>query len=288
MHPFYLSILCLLCCCQLIESFSTLKKYHTHSKSRNYRFVANAPTNHQSSALFDINDMNDTTHLIANGDSHSNNHSNDRKSNSSNMIEKIWKKMNGLLDSYSNSLEKHPYLVKIISSAVIGGLGDILIQFYQSKISNAITFTFDLRRFIVFTTVAGFYIAPVINLWFNWLARLPVPTKWNNVAKAAYMMLIDQTAGAVLINMGFFFAFELAQRAFPPYNVFTSNFIDAGILSTKNNLWETLIANWYCWPWINFINFLWVPLKYRVLFSNAAAVLWNMFLSSIANRAIVN
>ena len=63
-------------------------------------------------------------------------------------------------------------------------------------------------------------------------------------------------------------------------------FWDAGTKSTKNNLWETLVANWYCWPVINFVNFLVVPLQYRVLVSNLAAVFWNMFLSNVANREI--
>ena len=63
-----------------------------------------------------------------------------------------------------------------------------------------------------------------------------------------------------------------------------SNFLLAGWKSTKSNLKETMIANWYCWPIINFVNFLIIPLNYRVLFANFCAVFWNMFLSGIANR----
>jgi hypothetical protein len=45
-----------------------------------------------------------------------------------------------------------------------------------------------------------------------------------------------------------------------------------------------MIANWYCWPIINFVNFLVIPLNYRVLFANFCAVFWNMYLSNVANR----
>eukprot|EP01035_Chromulina_nebulosa_P019232 gene19232-25083_t len=113
-----------------------------------------------------------------------------------------------------------------------------------------------------------------------------MPKGISQVGKALIMMLADQTIGATVITIGFFYAFELFQRIIPPYGLFAGSFLSAGLQSTKNNLWITLIANWYCWPVINFVNFLWIPLQYRVLFSNTAAVFWNMFLSSVANRKV--
>lgn len=196
-----------------------------------------------------------------------------------------------LISTYSNVLTKYPWTTKILSSGFIGGMGDVLIQFYEGR--NTKDFSFNLRRFLVFTTVTGFYIAPVIHIWFNWLAAMPMPKaflqpgKVNNVIRAMIMMVADQTVGATVITIGFFYAFELVQKLFPPYasgQMDLLSFIAAGELSTKNNLWETLVANWYCWPIINFVNFLVIPINYRVLFSNFAAVFWNMFLSSIANR----
>ena len=148
--------------------------------------------------------------------------------------------------------------------------------------------TFDYRRLLVFFTVTALYIAPVINVWFNWLNNgMPLPASLSNVAKAGIMMIADQTIGAVGVTIGFFYAFELANKIFPPYDMNNKEtFWEAGTKSTKNNLWETLVANWYCWPVINFLNFLVVPLQYRVLVSNLAAVFWNMFLSNVANREI--
>ena len=78
-----------------------------------------------------------------------------------------------------------------------------------------------------------------------------------------------------------------AQAIIPQFNGkagATGNFLLAGWKSTKNNLKETMIANWYCWPIINFVNFLVIPLNYRVLFANFCAVFWNMYLSNVANR----
>jgi len=196
-----------------------------------------------------------------------------------------------LLESYSELLKKHPYPTKILSSAFVGGTGDVLIQLFQQRNArkkNSNAAPFDFRRLAVFATVAGLYIAPVIHLWFGFLNELPFKADMSNQAKAGIMMLLDQTFGAVIVNAGFFYAFELAQAIFPPYasNKGPFSFIQAGTRSNLNNMWDTLVANWYCWPVINYVNFLVVPIQFRVLFSNFAAVFWNMFLSSVANRPV--
>ena len=172
-----------------------------------------------------------------------------------------------------------------IINEIYSYLGDILIQNFENRKSKK---SFDYRRLLVFFTVTALYIAPVINVWFNWLNNgMPLPPGLSNVAKAGIMMIADQTIGAVGVTVGFFYAFELTNKLFPPYDMTNKeSFWDAGTKSTKNNLWETLVANWYCWPVINFFNFLVVPLQYRVLVSNLAAVFWNMFLSNVANREI--
>ena len=97
-------------------------------------------------------------------------------------------------------------------------------------------------------------------------------------------MFIDQTIGAVLINMGFFVAFELVQQLYAPYPSLRSNFLAEAQKSIRSNFWITMKTNWMCWPLVNFVNFLVIPLRYRLLFLNFFAVAWNMFLSGIANK----
>eukprot|EP01035_Chromulina_nebulosa_P026055 gene26055-34055_t len=111
-----------------------------------------------------------------------------------------------LLSSYNTNLEKYPYVTKIISSGIVGCLGDILIQLVKNGGSWQ---ALDMRRLIVFVSVAAFYIAPVINIWFNWLNAIPYPKSFNNAKKALVMIVLDQTIGATVITAGFFYAFEL-------------------------------------------------------------------------------
>lgn len=114
--------------------------------------------------------------------------------------------LTSLLNGYTGLLSSHPYITKIVSSAVVGGLGDFLIQSYDGRTSKK---PIDLRRLLVFSMVTGIYIAPVIHLWFNFLAGMPFLAKMSNMKQALWMMFVDQTVGATIITMGFFFAFEM-------------------------------------------------------------------------------
>lgn len=119
--------------------------------------------------------------------------------------------LTSLLNSYTGMLETSPYPTKIITSAIIGAVGDYVVQLYQSRKSDA---SIDFRRVMVFATVCGLYIAPVIHVWFNYLNGIKFLSGLGNVQKALSMMLVDQSIGATVITLGFFFAFE-AVKIFP-------------------------------------------------------------------------
>lgn len=191
-----------------------------------------------------------------------------------------------LFASYSELLAAHSYPTRIISSAIIGSVGDILIQQVERMTTKKTPKPFSIRRVFVFALVAAFYIAPVIACWFDWLSAAPFLSGMAAEKKAFFMMLLDQTFGAVIINFFFFFAFELAQKIVPPYKSGAISFLESGWLSAKSNIWDTLVANWKCWPIINYFNFLYVPVEFRLLVSNLVSIFWNMFLSSMANREV--
>jgi hypothetical protein len=113
-----------------------------------------------------------------------------------------------LLDKYTGLLNTHPYATKIVSSFIVGGLGDVLVQAYEGRTTKK---PIDLRRLLVFSSVTGIYIAPIINLWFNYLATMPFLATMSNLKKALWMMFVDQTVGATIITIGFFFAFEMVR-----------------------------------------------------------------------------
>lgn len=151
------------------------------------------------------------------------------------------------INAYNNQLTKNPNRTKIITSGIVGGLGDVLIQLLNIKMKEDVN-SFDYRRLAVFSTVSALYIAPAIGAWFNWLNSLPYPANFNHLAKTLAMLLLDQTLGAVIVNIGYVYAFEIAQRAYPPYDIIRKPFNEAALSSMKRDLWTILVTNWSCWP----------------------------------------
>lgn len=48
--------------------------------------------------------------------------------------------------------------------------------------------------------------------------------------------------------------------------------------------WPALTANWTIWPFVQFVNFKFVPLNQRVLVVNVISIGWNCYLSALNSK----
>lgn len=181
-------------------------------------------------------------------------------------------------DKYNALLEKHPAMTKVITSGVIGGLGDIVSQ----KISGTDK-SLDIRRLVMFTIAAAFYFAPVIGAWFSLLNSISVPG--NAAAKAIAMIAVDQTFGAVSVIGTYFFFYELIDHIIPGGSACEEgvnpiiNIIKKGSYSLRHTMPSILVANWKLWPFVNFLNFRYISPNYQLLVSNLMSFFWNVYLA---------
>lgn len=49
--------------------------------------------------------------------------------------------------------------------------------------------------------------------------------------------------------------------------------------------WPALQANWMLWPFVQMVNFTFVPLQHRIMFVNIISIGWNSYLSYINTKA---
>lgn len=85
----------------------------------------------------------------------------------------------------------------------------------------------------------------------------------------------------------------LDQCVFAPTFVCTF-LITVGITQSKNwdrikqdigfNYSDILITNYYIWPWVQILNFYYVPLQYQVLLVQMVALFWNTYLAWKTNK----
>ena len=62
-----------------------------------------------------------------------------------------------------------------------------------------------------------------------------------------------------------------------------SHIICKACSETRRLFLYTYVADTLFWPPLQAINFSFVPLRYQVLYLNSASLVWNTFLSSMAN-----
>ena len=90
-------------------------------------------------------------------------------------------------------------------------------------------------------------------------------------------MLIDQLMFAPIFLSGFFMFQSFIQT-------FDSEGIKKGFQTWKDKIKVTMLTNWKIWPAATMINFMYVPIQYRVLFANFIGLFWNIILSYITYK----
>lgn len=103
--------------------------------------------------------------------------------------------------------------------------------------------------------------------WWN----LDPDISWRNVLAK---LLLDQTIGLFISSTVFLTCTNIA-RVPHPLLVFPV---------IKEKLWPLVKAGWHLWPLVAMCNFLWVPVRSRVLVAVCVGFGWSIFLSIISMR----
>ncbi|GAX18761.1 protein Mpv17 [Fistulifera solaris] len=178
------------------------------------------------------------------------------------------------LQWYSHKLDTHPITTKSITSAIIAGIGDGACQYGQRNQSK-----WDVNRTGRFFVLGGVLVGPLIHLWYGVLATYLPGTAVTTVIKR------------VILDQFVFTPFCLPAWLVSLWTLERTEWIgrpDADARPLYEKLHQEapalIQANWCFWIPVMTVNFGFTPVKYQVLFSNVASLLWNAYMSFTTSR----
>ncbi|RVE45581.1 hypothetical protein evm_009778 [Chilo suppressalis] len=177
-------------------------------------------------------------------------------------------KARNLFKLYQQSLNRRPYLMQAVQTGTLMAAGDLICQtFIEKKTTKQV----DYKRTIGFSSIGFFVGGPALRVWYGLLNNRIGSTGKTVALKKVF---VDQ----VLFAPAFLSLILVAVGALQgkPWETVK--------LDLKANYSDVLITNYYIWPWVQLVNFYYVPLQYQVLVVQTVALFWNTYLSWKTNR----
>lgn len=171
------------------------------------------------------------------------------------------------LVQYLLFLKLYPVLTKAVSSGILSALGNLLAQMIekkQKKDSRSLDVS-GLLRYLVY----GFFVTGPLShyLYLCMESWVPPEVPWARVKR----LLLDRLLFAPAFLLLFFLIMNFLEGK--DINVF--------VAKMRSGFWPALQMNWRMWTPLQFININYVPLQFRVLFANMAALFWCAYLASL-------
>ncbi|KAI1364410.1 hypothetical protein F5Y08DRAFT_215375 [Xylaria arbuscula] len=171
-----------------------------------------------------------------------------------------------MLRWYQRSLAARPLLTQSLTTAVLFAVGDITAQqAIEKKGLQKHEFARTARMF----GYGGVVFGPAATTWFNILSKKVVLRNKN--AEILARVACDQLLFAPTFIGVFLSSMAVLEGASPKEKLEKSYF-------------DTLQTNWMVWPFVQMVNFKFVPLQHRVLTVNLISIGWNSYLSLINSK----
>ncbi|KAK4202518.1 hypothetical protein QBC40DRAFT_43077 [Triangularia verruculosa] len=173
-----------------------------------------------------------------------------------------------MLAWYQARLAARPLLTQSITTSVLFGVGDVTAQQLVEKRGLA---NHDYLRTARMAGYGGLVFGPAATTWFRLLSRhVHFPGSPNKTILAR-----------VACDQGLFAPTFIG--------VFLSSMavLEGGSVGEKlsASYWPALSTNYLIWPFVQLVNFKFVPLQHRVLFVNVISIGWNCYLSFLNSSA---
>lgn len=174
------------------------------------------------------------------------------------------------LNKYINNgfSEKYLLYTNVGLSLSLSGLGDILGQYYEILSDDLDCWDASRTRKM---SIFGMSIGVFCHYWYNFLDRkLPGYT----IRTVSKKILIDQMiCSPVCVSMLFFTT-----------SILEGISKEEALEEFKKKAWILYAAEWTVWPPAQFINFYFLPTRYRVLYDNTISLGYDVFTSHVKHK----
>lgn len=175
-----------------------------------------------------------------------------------------------LLKYYKKFLTRYPLTTQSIQSGILMGTGDIIAQTFVEKQDIS---QINLTRTAPYAT-AGLVVGPTVATWYKFL-DYKFGTGKAGIKIVLKKMVMDQSCFAPCFLAALVSGLHFAKG----YST----------IEVKEHLQDKysdiLLTNYKVWPFVQLVNFYFLPLEYRVLFVQCVAVVWNTYLSWKINQS---
>ncbi|KAJ4773575.1 Peroxisomal membrane protein PMP22 [Rhynchospora pubera] len=164
--------------------------------------------------------------------------------------------------AYLKQLQLHPLRTKAITSGVLAGSSDVIAQ----KISG--NKKLQLRRIFLIMLYGFGYAAPLGHFFHKLMEKIFKGKKGKETT--AKKVLLEQLTISPWNNLVFmaYYGLVLDRR---PFSQVKSKI--------KKDYSTVQLTAWKFWPIVSWLNYQYVPLQLRVLFSSFFAACWAVFLN---------
>lgn len=163
---------------------------------------------------------------------------------------------------------KYLLITNVAISSTSSAVGDVLEQRYQILTGGMKQWDHE-RTWQM--SASGCTVGIFCHFWYQALDKRYSGRKVTVVLKK---LLVDQVIGSPLCIATFFFTLALLER--PSFEEFKNEI--------NRKAWRLYIAEWIIWPPAQFINFYFLPTRYRVLYDNAISLGYDIYTSNVKHN----
>ncbi|KAL4507039.1 hypothetical protein ABPG72_001832 [Tetrahymena utriculariae] len=191
-----------------------------------------------------------------------------------------------LVESYNKYTEQNPAKSIILSTGFLFGAGDLLTQqidrYYERKEhegdSNYQVNPINKMRIAHMCLYGLTFMGPFSYVWYTHALPKIAPITIEACKSQLFKKIaIDQVVGSGIQYSSFLVAMTLLG----------GQSISENSKKIKEDFVQCCISDVFVWPWVQFLNFRYVPIHMQALYVNFVSVFWNAYISAIHHTPVV-